>query len=246
MMQTSTKVIPKQTKKRAFPSETCTICLSTFASRPKMMKHIKEEHNKKSDESNSPKRKVSRTVGEYVAKKEKIKGPNERIEEEENDADNTLMDHEETKSDENSREEVLKNQITAANARMQLLEQENSKLCEEKAQAAAKPIQVEVVNHEGDEDLKRRIVGSNTRRLELEEENRKLIEANNYFTGEVKAAETKYEHVRNNNIEMINTMAKHFQGELDTLELIISRKNREIETLRAENVAKKIQKPQRW
>ena len=98
---------------------------------------------------------------------------------------------------------------------------------------------MEVVKHEGDEDLKRRIVGSNTRRLELEEENRKLIEANKYFTGEVKAAETKYEHVRNNNIEMINTMAKHFQDKLDTLELKISRKNREIENLRAENVAQK-------
>ena len=134
------------------------------------------------------------------------------------------MDDEETKSDENSREGILKNQIIAANARMQLLEQENSKLWEEKAQVAAKPIQVEVVKHEGDEDLKRRIVGSNTRRLELEEENRKLIEANIYFTEEVKAAETKYEHVRNNNIEMINTMAKNFLDKVDTLELIINRK----------------------
>ena len=209
------------------------------------MKHIKEEHNKKSDESNSPKRKVSRTVGEYIGKEDNFQDPNARIEEEENEVDNSLMDHEETKSDVNSREEVLKRQISAANERMQLLEQENKKLSEankffiEKSEAASKLIQLEVVNHEGDEDLKRRIVATNTRRLELEEENRKLIEAYKYSTGEVKAAENKYEHVRNSNIEMINTMANNFQGKLDTLELIISRKNNEIEILRAENLAKK-------
>ena len=92
MVHTSTKVIPKQTKKRAFPSVTCSICLSTFASRPKMMKHIKEEHNKKSDESNSPKRKVSRTVGEYIGKEDNFQDPNARIEEEENEVDNYADD----------------------------------------------------------------------------------------------------------------------------------------------------------
>ena len=177
MVHTSTKVIPKQTKKRAFPSVTCSICLSTFASRPKMMKHIKEEHKNTSEESESPKRKVMKTFAEFVGEEDKIEDLNKRIEEEEDDADNILMDHEETKADENPREEDLKKQISAANARMQLLEKENSKLCEaikffkEKGEAPAKPIQMEVVKHEGDEDLKRRIVATNTKRLELEEAN---------------------------------------------------------------------------
>ena len=243
MVHTNKKVIPKQTKKRAFPSVTCSICLSTFASRPKMMKHIKEEHNKKSEESESPKRKVLKTVGEYVGEEDKIEDPNKRIEEEEDDADNIPMDHEENKSDENPKEEELKRQIFAANVRIQLLEEENSKLCEaniiskDNAEVAAKPIQVEVVKHEGDEDLKRRIVATNSKRLELEEENRKLIEANKYCTGELKAAEIKYDHVRNNNIVIITTMAKNFQGKLDELELTISKKNKEIENLRAEKLS---------
>ena len=99
------------------------------------------------------------------------------------------MDHEKTQADENPREDDLKKQISAANARMQLLEQENSKLCEaikffkEKGEAAANSIQVEVVKNEGDEDLKRQIVATNSKRLELEEENKKLIEANKYCTG---------------------------------------------------------------
>ena len=88
MVHPSKKVIPKQTKKRAFPSVTCSICLSTFASRPKMMKHIKEEHNKKSEESESPKRKVLKTAGEYVGEEDQIEDPNKRIEEEEGDAVN--------------------------------------------------------------------------------------------------------------------------------------------------------------
>ena len=82
-------------------------------------------------------------------------------------------------------------------------------------------------------------MATNSKRLELEEENNKLIEANKYFTGEVKAAEMKYIHVRINNIDMINTMMRNFQGKLGQLELIISKKNREIEDLKAEKLAHK-------
>jgi hypothetical protein len=49
----------KETKKRPFPSFTCTTCQSTFASKHKMKIHVKSEHEDAKKEA-SPHRKIAK------------------------------------------------------------------------------------------------------------------------------------------------------------------------------------------
>ena len=62
MIHANTKVIPKPTKKRVIMNLNCPNCNSTFDTKYKMKKHIKEEHEDKKrneHESESPQRKIA-------------------------------------------------------------------------------------------------------------------------------------------------------------------------------------------